>query len=111
MTAPTITGLTTSVTFGENTVNAAPQIIDNDVTVTDAEGNFNGGGLTVSGHFGGDSVSINNQGTGAGQIGFSGGNITYGGTVIGTATGGGAGSELVVTFNAGATTAAVEALI
>ncbi len=34
MTTPTITGLTTSVTFAENTVNATPQIIDNDVTFT-----------------------------------------------------------------------------
>jgi len=111
MTAPTITGLTGSVTFGENTVNAAPQIVDSDVTVTDAEGNFDGGALTVSGHFGGDSISIRDQGTGAGQIGFSGGTITYGGTAIGAATGGSAGAEFVVTFNAGATTAAVEALI
>ncbi len=29
---PTLTGLTTLVTFLENTVNAAPQIIDADVT-------------------------------------------------------------------------------
>ncbi len=111
MTAPTITGLTTSVTFGENTVNAAPQIIDSDVTVSDAEGDFDGGALTVSGHFGGDSISVRDQGTGAGQIGLSGGTITYGGTAIGTATGGGAGAKFVVTFNANATTAAVEALI
>ena len=50
---PALSGLTASVTFGENTVNAAPQIIDSDVTVSDAEGNFNGGALTVTGHYGG----------------------------------------------------------
>ena len=111
MANPTITDLTTSVTFGENTVNAAPQIIDNDVTFTAPEDNFDGGMLTVSGIPAEDIVSINDQGTGAGQIGFSGGDVTYGGTVIGTATGGSAGMELIVTFNANATTAAIDALI
>ena len=111
MTTPTITGLTTSVTFDENTVNATPQIIDSDVTVADSpDDNFDGGMLTVSGLLAEDTVSINNQGTGAGQIGFSGGNVTYGGVTIGTATGGD-GATLTVTFNANATTAAIEALI
>ena len=44
------------------------------------------------------------------QIGVSGGNVTFGGTVIGTATGG-TGATLTVTFNASATSAAIEALI
>ena len=84
-------------------------IIDANVTVTDPEGNFDGGTLTVSGLLAEDIVSVNNQGTGAGQVGFAGGTITYGGVAIGTATGG-AGADLVVTFNQNATTAAVEAV-
>ncbi len=52
-------------------------------------------------------LSVNNQGTGAGQIGVSGIDITYGGVVIGTMSGG-AESSLVVTFNANATTAVLK---
>ncbi len=103
--------LATSVTFGENAANGAPQTIDNDVSVADPEGNFDGGGLTVSGLLAEDSVSIHNQGSGAGQIGFSGGILSYEGTAIGTATGGSAGTDLVVTFNDSASTAAVDALV
>jgi Ca2+-binding RTX toxin-like protein len=110
-TAPTLAGFGPSVTFLENTVNAAPQILDADVTFTDAEGNFNGGSLEVSGLLAEDSVGINNQGVAAGQIGVSGANVTYGGVVIGTFSGGTAGSDLVVTLNAAATSAAVDALI
>ncbi|MCB1500149.1 MAG: VCBS repeat-containing protein [Bauldia sp.] len=103
-------GLSASATFAENTVNATPQLLDSSVTITDPEGNFDGGTLTVSGLLAEDVVSINDQGTGAGEIGFSAGIVTYGGVAIGSATGGG-GSDLVVTFNADATTAAVEALV
>ena len=49
-----------------------------------------------------DTVAIRNQGTGAGQIGVSGGNVSFGGSVIGSFAGG-AGSALTVTFNAAAT--------
>ena len=55
-------------------------------------------------------MAIRNQGTGAGEIGVSGSNVTFGGTVIGSFAGG-AGSTLTVTFNADATAAAIEALI
>ena len=107
---PTLTGLTTPVAFLENTVNAAPQIIDGDVTFTDPDNNFDGGRLTVAGLLAQDTVAIRNQGTGAGQIGVSGGNVTFGGSVIGSFAGG-AGSTLTVTFNAAATAAGIEALI
>jgi hypothetical protein len=47
-TIPTLTGLTTPVTFLENTVNATPQIIAADVTFTDPDNNFNGGALPTA---------------------------------------------------------------
>ena len=109
-TAPTLTGFGPEVTFLENVVNSTPQILDSDVTFADAEGNFDTGTLTVSGLLAEDTVGINNQGTGAGEIGVSGANVTYGGVVIGTVAGG-AGATLTVTFNAAATSAAVDALI
>ena len=58
-----------------------------------------------------DQLGIRNQGTGAGQIGLSGDQVTYGGVTIGTVTGGANGSSLVVSLNAGATPAAVQALV
>ena len=61
---PTLTGLTTPVTFLEN---AAPQIIAADVTFTDPDNNFNAGRLTVTGLLAQDTVAIRNQGTGAGR--------------------------------------------
>jgi hypothetical protein len=107
---PTLTGLTTLVTFLENTVNGAAQIIDADVTFTDPDNNFNGGMLTVSNLLAQDTVAIRNQGTGAGAIGVAGSDVTFSGILIGSFAGG-AGSTLTVTFNAGATAAGVEALI
>ena len=104
---PTLTGLTTPVTFLEN---AAPQIIAADVTFTDPDNNFDGGTLTVTGLLAQDTVAIRNQGTGAGQIGVSGSDVSFGGSVIGSFAGG-AGSTLTVTFNAAATAAGIEALI
>src|SRR3954469_14507743 len=107
---PTLTGLTTPVTFLETTVNAAPEIIDADVTFTDPDNNFDGGTLTVAGLLAQDTVAIRNQGTGAGQIGISGGDVSFGGSVIGSFAGG-SGSTLPVTFSAAATAAGIEALI
>src|SRR5690242_10010466 len=97
--APRLTDLSTEVTFAESTVNAVPQLLDASVTFTDPDDNFSGGTLTVSGLLVEDRISIRNQGTAGGEIGFSGGNVTYGGTLIGTATGG-AGTTFTVTFNA-----------
>ena len=58
-----------------------------------------------------DRLIIRNQGTGAGQIGVSGSNVTYGGTTIGTFTGGVGTTALVVTFNASSSPAAAQALM
>ncbi len=108
--APVLSGFAPSVTFDENTVNADPQLLDNDVTLVDAEGNFDGGSLTVSNLLSEETVSVRNQGTGVGEIGLSGANVTYGGATIGTLAGG-MGAALVITFNATATTTSIEVLI
>ena len=68
---------------------------------------------SASGNTGPRRISLRSrdQGTGAGQIGISGSNVTYGGTTIGTFTGGANGSIALVTFNnASATPAAAQAL-
>jgi hypothetical protein len=109
--APTLAGLRASATFLENAVNTAPQLLDANVALRDAEGNFNGGSVTVSGLAAGDVVSVNNQGTGAGQIGFSAGTVSFGGTAIGAASGGSGGSSLTISLDGSATTAAVDALV
>ena len=116
---PILTGLITPVTFLENAVNAAPQLIDAHVSFTAASNptNFNGGTLTVTGLLPEDTVAIRNQGTSFSQIGISGSNVTFGPvvpgggvTVIGSFAGGD-GSTLTVTFNAHAFPEAIEALI
>ena len=104
--APSLAGLAASQTFGENLVNATPQLIDSDVTFTDVEGNFNGGTLRVSGVLSEDRIGIRT----AGLIAASGGSVSYNGTTIGSYTGG-AGSSFSVSLNAAATSVAVDALI
>jgi hypothetical protein len=108
--APTLNGLTTSATFLENSVNATPQLLDADITFTDLDNDFTNAGLTVSGLIAEDTVAIRNVGIGVGEIGISGSNVTFGGTIIGTFAGG-AGATLTVTFNASATAASIEALV
>jgi len=89
-------------------------VIAGGATVTDPDSaDFDTGTLTVGFTANGtaaDQLAIRNQGTGAGQIGVSGANVTYGGVTIGTFAGGANGASLVITFNANATPAAVEAL-
>ncbi|HEY0414266.1 MAG TPA: Ig-like domain-containing protein [Allosphingosinicella sp.] len=59
-----------------------------------------------------DRLTILNQGNLAGQVGVSGANVSYGGTQVGSFTGGTDGSTpLVVTFNASAGQAAVQAVL
>ncbi|MBF0213173.1 MAG: DUF4347 domain-containing protein, partial [Magnetococcales bacterium] len=86
------------------------------VTVTDADStDFNGGTLTVAITANRDAsedlLSIRNQGTGAGQIGVAGANVTYGGTIIGTFAGGSGTNNLTVSLNANADPAALSALL
>jgi Ca2+-binding RTX toxin-like protein len=108
---PVLTGLSPSVTFSENVVNTSPQLIDFAVTFTDSDGDFAGGTLSLSGVLDEDRIAVRNEGSGAGQIGLSASSsVTYGGVVIGLLTGG-VGTDLTITFNAAATSAAIDALI
>ena len=86
--------------------NDPPAVIDPAATVSDPDSaDFNTGTLTVSFTAGGtahDRLAVHNQGTGPGQVGVSGSNVTYGGTVIGTFSGGTNGATpLVITFGCG----------
>ncbi|MEM7425832.1 MAG: tandem-95 repeat protein, partial [Pseudomonadota bacterium] len=105
-----------SATFQENTVNAAPVVIDSNVTVSDPDSaDFEGGSLTVNYAAGGgaeDQLSI----VDGGGITETNGTISFNGTAIAavSATGNGAnGANLVINFNQGGNPdpAAIEALI
>ncbi|RII28310.1 MAG: hypothetical protein CXR30_14010, partial [Geobacter sp.] len=112
--APTVINLNSdSVTFTEG---GSAVMLDSGTDATATEDvSWNGGKLLASFAAGQDLVAdllgITNQGTGAGQIGVSGSDVTYGGTTIGTVGGGRGNLPLTVTFNAGATDAAVTALL
>jgi Bacterial Ig domain/Cadherin domain/RTX calcium-binding nonapeptide repeat (4 copies)/Right handed beta helix region len=84
-------------------------------TVADVDSaNFDTGTLTVDYAIGGtadDRLEIADQGTGPGQIGVSGANVSYQGTQIGTFTGGSGTTPLVVTLDADTTAAATQALV
>ena len=112
---PTLGDFTGTVTFGENLINATPQVIDAAVSLSDPDsGNFDGGQLDlfyVQYGEASDQLGVRDQGTGAGQIGVSGNTVSYSGTAIGTLSGGNNGSNLVISFNANATVDAVETLI
>jgi Domain of unknown function (DUF4347) len=113
---PVITNLggdSITYTEGDGTVklDASQNALVTDTDSTD----FDGGNLTVAIVTNNatlqDQLTIVNQGTGAGEIGVSGSNVTYGGTTIGTFSGGTLGSSLVITFNVNATPDAVQALV
>jgi hypothetical protein len=94
---------------------APPNVLDPGATLTDSSPQgFNGGTLTVSMASGGtadDRLSILEQGSGAGQIGFNGSGVFYGATQIGTAAITSGPATLSVSLNSSATTADVQALL
>ena len=114
--APTIANLSgDTLTYS---VGSAATVIEQggNVAISDIDSaDFDTGALTVSFAAGGvgaqDVLAIRNQGTGAGQIGVSGANVTYAGTPIGTWAGGSGGSNLVITLNADANSTSTAALI
>src|SRR5690606_26541959 len=89
--------------------------VGGNAVVTDIDSpDFGAGNLTVSITSNGentDVLGIRNQGVGTGQIGVSGLNVTYGGVLIGSYTGGSNGTNLVVTFNNAANPANVSTLL
>jgi len=89
-----------------------PTVIDGAATVWSEHGGWQS--LTVDFSANGtadDRLAIRNEGSGAGQVGISGANVTYGGTTIGTWSGGTDGSTpLVVNFNLSASTTSVQAV-
>uniref|UniRef100_UPI0035B2446B cadherin domain-containing protein n=1 Tax=Zoogloea sp. TaxID=49181 RepID=UPI0035B2446B len=111
--APVVTLTSNSGTYVEN----ATAIYDAGATVTDSDTSvFTGGQLIYQITANGtatDELGIQNQGTGAGQIGLSGTNVTYGGTTIGTYSGsfGNGSTPLTVTLNGNASVAATQALV
>ncbi|HRM67977.1 MAG TPA: PKD domain-containing protein, partial [Thauera phenylacetica] len=124
---PELVDVAASVTFAENAVNLAPQLIDPGVGLADADSaNFDGGRLEVdyiSGYGGQDQLGmeglenqdqlgIRSEGDGPTQVRVSGLNVYYGGTLIGTLVADGSNhGKLVVEFNAAATVPAVESVI
>ena len=94
---------------------SGPLVLDPGATLTDSSPQgFAGGSLTISmasGGTGDDRLSILNQGSAAGQIGFNGSAVSFGSTQIGTASITAGPATLSVALNANATLAAVQALL
>lgn len=111
--APVVGGFDGSVAYPVSPGTAV--VIDEDTTVVDNDStDFNGGKLTITitaNIQSTDVLSIRNQGTAAGLIGVSGNEVTYGGVLIGTFTGGTNKVGLTITFNANCTPAAAQALL
>lgn len=113
-TAPTVTNVTTTATVHE-APNSAPSLLEayflSNAVLSDAEGNFNGGKITVSGLNAEDRITLayftfqNDP-----SVNLVGNSLVSGGTTFGTWSGGG-GGDLVITFNANATTALVDAVL
>jgi VCBS repeat-containing protein len=120
--APTLSGLAGSITYTEaGTTSVTRTLIDTSVVFGDVDSpNLAGGSLTVritNVVAGEDLLDVRSQGTADGQISVVGTDVRYnpvgaGGVVsIGTLSGGTGGAPLVISFNANATPAAVDALI
>jgi len=109
---PVVTLPSGDVAFG---IGAGALGIDGSATITDLDSdNFSGGQLTVAittNATNSDRLGIRNSGTATGQIGVSSNGVTYGGTPIGTFSGGEGSSPLVITLSGNATPAAAQALL
>ncbi len=90
-------------------------LVNPGISVTDVDSaNFDGGilAVTLAGGETGDVLSIQNQGTGTGQIGLSGNDVSFSGSQIGTvSTFGSDLLPLTVTLNSSATPDATQALM
>jgi predicted dienelactone hydrolase len=108
---PSVSGLNGSL-FQENTVNAAPQQIDADITVADTDSaDFDGGQVTVSYTAAGlpeDQLTVINNG----NISVAGSAVSYTGAgQIGTISGGANGASMAISLNPAATPARVTELL
>ncbi|MBL1210500.1 MAG: hypothetical protein FWJ34_12635, partial [Geminocystis sp. GBBB08] len=111
---PAISGTTGTRAYTENA--SAIILVTGSGSVVDIDANnFPNGNitLTLTSYQTGDVLSVNNQGSGANQIGLIGSNVTYGGVTIGTinSINNGVGKNLVINFNSQATKTAVQALL
>ncbi|MCC6509807.1 MAG: hypothetical protein IT423_11910 [Pirellulaceae bacterium] len=109
--APAITIAPATVGYTEDTapVLIGPAAIASDIDSAD----FDTGVLTVTmaAIDANDRLSVRNEGNATGQIGVSGGTVSYGGVDIGSITSGLAGGSLSITLNSAATAIATEALL
>jgi Cadherin-like/Bacterial Ig domain len=93
------------------TQGGGPVVLDGTATANDSSGTLSGGTLSVSIIENGavdDVLGIRHVGNGAGQIGVSGVQVSYSGSIIGTITG---TSPLSIVLSGPATPAAVQALL
>ena len=118
--APTLTGLSASITYTESSAATITRtLIDTSVVFSDIDSpSMGGGSMTVAITnvvAAQDLLDIRNQGAAANQISVVGTDVRYnfgsGAVSIGTLSGGTGGAPLVVNFNANATPVAVDALI
>ncbi|MGC3960006.1 MAG: hypothetical protein QM813_19385 [Verrucomicrobiota bacterium] len=89
--------------------------IDGAATIADIDAvSYNNGSITVAlvaNAQAEDHLEIRNEGTGSEQIGTNGNNVTYEGNIIGSFTGGGGATPLVISLNANSTALAAQQLI
>lgn len=111
-TVPSLTGVPGTVTFDENLVNAAPQRLVTGAVFADIDGPYDFASLAVTGLLPEDTVSVLNQGTGPGQVGYDPltGVVTYGGLPVGEFCGC-TGGDVSLVFTGLATAEAVQAII
>lgn len=111
MADPAITDLNPTPTLQELAMQSSGDWIDYAVTITDADNDFDGGFLRITGFQAGDKVWV----TGSGPLDRApNDDILYNGVVIGTVRAGDIGNidgEFRVTFNANATAAMIERVI
>ena len=108
-----------SIKFSGTNVNyivgASPISVDSGASVIDTNcANFSSGTLKISiitNVQPEDTLAINNQGTNATQIGVSGSNVTYSGTVIGSVSGGLGSTNLAIALNSSCSLAALTNLL
>ncbi|MGB0600546.1 MAG: cadherin-like domain-containing protein, partial [Rubripirellula sp.] len=107
--------ITTSVGALDYQENDGLVVIDGQATLTDADTTDFGGGKFLArlsvGATANDRLAIRNEGSGTGQIGVSGTDVTYGGVTIGSFSGGVGSTALQVTLDNDATVLATEALL